>query len=78
VKGGVNARRRSKCEKEHKELFVCGCLYVAVFTCDQECIHSASSVEKRFLDGIKRNETGINIPELSNRNSCLLPSGAAL
>ena len=34
-----------------------------MFTRDQQCIHSADSVEKRFLNGIKRNETWINIPE---------------
>uniref|UniRef100_A0A8C8M6Q7 SMB domain-containing protein n=1 Tax=Oncorhynchus tshawytscha TaxID=74940 RepID=A0A8C8M6Q7_ONCTS len=29
------------------------------------CIHSTNSVEKRFLNGSKQNETGMNIPELS-------------
>jgi hypothetical protein len=35
----------------------------SVFACDQGHFHSANSVEKRFLNGSKRNETGLNIPE---------------
>ena len=62
MKGKGEWRRACRCEKEYNELFVCG-YESELFVCDQGCINSADYVEKRFLNGKKRNETGINKPE---------------
>ena len=54
-----------RCKKELyiQRAVVCGCYESELFACDQGRIHYADSVEKCFLNGSKRNETGINIPE---------------
>ena len=53
---------QSKSSTEYNELFECG-YESELFARNQGCIHSADSVEKRFLNGSKQKKTGINIPE---------------